>query len=135
MEATARCDSARRAIALAPGLRQGEALVQTAGLRDARLHDAPRPPALLGVPDRAIMGIMRWSSDQHSRYQRLTDPILKDVATRIGRLLWEEAAGPADRPRGANETKTETSRSLPGLRRQTRSRQTPWSDIKISGGG
>ncbi len=75
--------------------------VQAAGLRDARLHDARHTAAtalLLGVPDRAVMGIMGWSSDQRSRYQHLTDPILKDVATRIGRLLWEEAPGPADRP-------------------------------------
>jgi integrase len=79
-----------------------KALVQAAGLRDARLHDARHTAAtallLLGVPDRAVMGIMGWSSDQRSRYQHLTDPILKDVATRIGRLLWEEAPGPADRP-------------------------------------
>ncbi|WP_035921255.1 tyrosine-type recombinase/integrase [Frankia sp. QA3] len=76
--------------------------MQAADLRDARLHDARRTAAtallLLGVPDRAVMGIMGWSSDLRSRYQHLTDPILKDVATRLGRLLWEKVPEAAERP-------------------------------------
>ncbi len=71
-------------------------LLVAAGLRDARLHDARHTAAtvllLLGVPDRTVMGIMGWSTDQRSRYQHITDPVLKDVAERLNRLLWD---GPA----------------------------------------
>ncbi|WP_322778216.1 site-specific integrase [Frankia sp. Cas4] len=89
-----------------------KSLLQAAGLRDARLHDARHTAAtvllLLGVPDRAVMGIMGWSSESmRRRYQHLTDPVLKDVATRLNRLLWEEPPDPAE-PTGASETRTET---------------------------
>jgi integrase len=70
-----------------------KSLIQAAGLRDARLHDARHTAAtvllLLGVPDRVVMGIMGWSSDMRRRYQHMTDPVLRDVATKLGRLLWE----------------------------------------------
>nr|WP_237702958.1 MULTISPECIES: site-specific integrase [Protofrankia] len=82
-------------------------LLQAAGLRDARLHDARHTAAtvllLLGVPDRVVMGIMGWSSESmRRRYQHLTDPILRDVATRLGLLPWEEPPGPADRSEEGN---------------------------------
>ncbi len=84
-----------------------KALLQAAGLRDARLHDARHTAAtallLLGVPDRVVMGIMGWSSESmRRRYQHLTDPVLRDVATRLGRLLWEEPPGSADGPEKGN---------------------------------
>ncbi|MBL7494480.1 site-specific integrase [Frankia sp. AgB1.9] len=83
-------------------------LLVAAGLRTARLHDARHTAAtvllLLGVPDRTVMGIMGWSTDQRSRYQHMTDPVLKDVAGRLNRLLW---LGPAS-AEGPNETGTET---------------------------
>jgi integrase len=49
-------------------------LLRQAGVRDGRLHDARHTAAtvllLLGVPDRAVMGIMGWShSAMASRYQ------------------------------------------------------------------
>ncbi|ADP84832.1 tyrosine-type recombinase/integrase [Pseudofrankia inefficax] len=70
-----------------------KALIAVAGLRDARLHDARHTAAtvllLLGVPDRTVMGIMGWSTDMRRRYQHLTDPVLKDAAGRLNRLLWE----------------------------------------------
>ncbi len=80
-------------------------LLRTAGLRDARLHDARHTAAtvllLLSVPDRAVMGIMGWSSaDMRQRYQHLTDPVLKDVATRLGRLLWEPSSDGQEAPAG-----------------------------------
>jgi integrase len=72
-----------------------KALVAAAGLRDARLHDARHTAAtvllLLHVPDRTVMGIMGWSTDQRRRYQHVTDPVLKDVADRLNRLLWAES--------------------------------------------
>ncbi len=56
-------------------------LLRDAGLRDGRLHDARHTAAtvllILGVAERAVMGIMGWSSAAMAkRYQRITDPIL-----------------------------------------------------------
>ena len=81
-------------------------LLSDAGVRDARLHDARHSAAtvllLLGVPDRAVMGIMGWSkSDMMLRYQHLTGTIRGDIAVRVGSLPWtaeEPAAGPVIMP-------------------------------------
>ena len=69
-------------------------LLRDAGIRDARLHDARHTAAtvllLLGVPDRAVMDLMGWStSNMAARYQHLTAPIRRDVASRLGALLWD----------------------------------------------
>jgi hypothetical protein len=47
---------------------------------------------------------MGWSTDQRRRYQHVTDPVLKDVADRLNRLLWAGSMS-AD---GASETGSET---------------------------
>ncbi len=71
------------------------------GVRDGRLHDA-RPTAatvllVLGVPERAVMGIMGWStSAMAARYQHITDPVRRDVAQRLGGLLWDRQAPAED---------------------------------------
>jgi integrase len=75
-----------------------KALLRAAGVRDARLHDARHTAAtvllVLGVPERTVMGIMGWSSTaMAARYQHLTDPIRRDVAVRVGRLLWASGGG------------------------------------------
>lgn len=62
-------------------------------MNDARLHDARHTAAtvllILGVSERAVMGIMGWSdSAMAKRYQHVTDPIRHDVAELIGGLLW-----------------------------------------------
>ena len=64
---------------------------------DDRLHDARHSAAtvllLLGVPDRAVMGIMGWSkADMMLRYQHLTGTIRGDIAERVGALLWASDA-------------------------------------------
>lgn len=69
-------------------------LLKDAGLRDGRLHDARHTAAtvllILGVAERAVMVIMDWSSSSMAkRYQHITDPILKDVAKRVGGLIWQ----------------------------------------------
>jgi Phage integrase family len=76
-----------------------------APLRDARLHDARHTAAtvllILGVPERAVMGLMGWSNTAMvARYQHLTTPVLDGVADQLGALLW----GTADQP---TETKLE----------------------------
>ena len=86
-----------------------KALLKAAGVRDARLHDARHTAAtvllILGVPERTVMGIMGWSStSMASRYQHVTDPIRRDVAARVGGLIWVTEQ-PEFEP---TETKTET---------------------------
>ncbi len=75
--------------------RRWKALLGAAGVRDGRLHDARHTAAtvllLLGVPERTAMGIMGWSTTaMAARYQHLTDPIRRDVAERVGDLLWDK---------------------------------------------
>jgi integrase len=69
------------------------ALLESAGVRHARLHDARHTAAtvllVLGVPERTVMSIMGWSStSMAARYQHVTDPIRREVASRVGGLLF-----------------------------------------------
>ncbi len=68
-------------------------LLATAGVRDARLHDARHTAATvlleLGVPDRAAMQIMGWSNAALTqRYQHVTGQVLDNVANQVGAHLW-----------------------------------------------
>ena len=81
--------------------REWKALLQAAGVPDGRLHDARHTAAtvllVLGVPERTVMSVMGWSSTaMAARYQHVTDPIRRDVADRIGGLLWAERRGADD---------------------------------------
>ncbi|WP_327073818.1 site-specific integrase [Kitasatospora purpeofusca] len=83
-------------------------LIKAAGLRDARLHDARHTAAtvllLLGVSERAVMGVMGWSSTaMAARYQHMIDPIRRDIANRIGGLLWERPEAAASSAEEAPE--------------------------------
>ena len=78
-----------------------KALLKAAGVRDARLHDARHTAAtvllVLGVPERTVMSVMGWSStSMAARYQHVTDPIRRDVARRVGGLIWTVPSQPAD---------------------------------------
>ena len=60
---------------------------------DGRLHDARHTAAtvllVLGVSERMIMGVMGWSdAAMIHRYAHMIDPIRKDIADRVGELLW-----------------------------------------------
>ena len=71
-------------------------LLADAGLRDGRLHDARHTAAtvllILGVPERAVMGIMGWSTTaMAARYQHVTGVVRGDVAKRVGGLIWGAA--------------------------------------------
>ena len=73
--------------------REWKSLLTAAGLRDGRLHDARHTAAtvhlLLGVPDRAVMDVMGWSSSTMvKRYQHITAPVRMDIAERVGGLIW-----------------------------------------------
>ncbi len=86
-------------------------LLTAAGVRDGRLHDARHTAAtvllLLGVPERAVMGVMGWSNTaMAARYQHMTTAIRRDVAQRVSGLLWKPAtadSGSADAAEGEAE--------------------------------
>ena len=66
--------------------------LRKAGVREGRLHDARHTAAtvllVLGVPERTVMDVMGWSSTaMAARYQHVTDPIQREVASRVGGLL------------------------------------------------
>ncbi|TDB79024.1 site-specific integrase [Actinomadura sp. KC216] len=71
-------------------------LLEDAGVRSARLHDARHTAAtvlmLLGVPDRVIDQIMGWepgtSASMRARYLHVPDAMLKDVARKIADAIW-----------------------------------------------
>jgi integrase len=71
-----------------------KALLTAAGVREARLHDARHTAAtvllLLGVPDRAVMEIMGWSSvAMLKRYQHVTARLRRDIADRLNEFFWK----------------------------------------------
>ena len=68
-------------------------LLTAAGVRDGRLHKDRHTAAtvllLLGVPERAVMGVMGWSNTaMAARYQHVTATIQRDIANRVGGLIW-----------------------------------------------
>lgn len=71
-------------------------LLEDAGVRDGRLHDARHTAAtilmLLKVPDRVIDQVMGWepgtSARMRARYLHVPDAMLKDVARKIGESIW-----------------------------------------------
>lgn len=77
---------------------QWKKLLKDSGIRDGRLHDARHTAAtvllLLGVSERTMMGVMGWSNPAMAqRYAHMADPIRRDIATRVGGLLWGDEAG------------------------------------------
>lgn len=77
---------------------QWKRLLVDAGLRDARLHDARHTAAtvllILGVPERAVMGLMGWSTTaMAARYQHITGAVRHDVAERVSGLIWGARPG------------------------------------------
>lgn len=70
-------------------------LLQRAGVREVRLHDARHTAAtmllLLGIPERAVIDTMGWSTSKMTAvYQHVTDPVRAEVARRVGDHLWRE---------------------------------------------
>ncbi|MGX9921914.1 tyrosine-type recombinase/integrase [Streptomyces sp. NPDC002248] len=76
-------------------------LLRTAGVRDGRLHDARHTAAtvllILGVSERAVMGLMGWSTTaMAARYQHMVDTVRADVARQVDGLIWTpREEGPA----------------------------------------
>ncbi|MGI5356134.1 tyrosine-type recombinase/integrase [Streptomyces sp. CA-252508] len=68
-------------------------LLSDAKVRDGRLHDARHTAAtvllILGVSERAVMGLMGWSSTaMAARYQHMVDTVRGDIARQIDGLIW-----------------------------------------------
>lgn len=75
-------------------LDEWKALLDSAGVREARLHDARHTAAtvllVLGVPERAVMEFMGWSnSAMTKRYQHITSTLRQDVAERLNGYFWK----------------------------------------------
>ena len=59
---------------------------------------------LLGIPERVVMDAMGWATTAMAkRYQHITAPVRRDIATRVGGLLWAQAPVEADGGGGAGE--------------------------------
>ncbi|WP_405671523.1 tyrosine-type recombinase/integrase [Streptomyces sp. NBC_01530] len=77
-------------------------LLDHAKVRDGRLHDARHTAAtvllILGVSERAVMGLMGWSTTaMAARYQHMVDTVRNEVAQRVDGLIWKPAGdGPDD---------------------------------------
>jgi len=76
-----------------------KSLLEEAGLREGRLHDARHTAAtvllLLEVPLRTVMSIMGWSSvEMAARYQHITDAIRQKVAGQVGQVIWQTTSSP-----------------------------------------
>ncbi|MFF0729732.1 tyrosine-type recombinase/integrase [Streptomyces sp. NPDC004134] len=74
-----------------------KALLTEAKVRDGRLHDARHTAAtvllILGVPERAVMGLMGWSTTaMAARYQHMVDAVRADVARQVDGLIWKADA-------------------------------------------
>ncbi|MFB7086127.1 tyrosine-type recombinase/integrase [Streptomyces sp. NPDC056296] len=73
-------------------------LLTAAKVRDGRLHDARHTAAtvllILGVSERAVMGLMGWSTTaMAARYQHMVDTVRVDVARQVDGLIWKPEAG------------------------------------------
>ncbi|WP_024875357.1 tyrosine-type recombinase/integrase [Saccharomonospora piscinae] len=77
-------------------------VLEAAGVREARLHDARHTAAtfllVLGVTHRAVMDVMGWSKmDMAQRYQHVPDELRRSIAQQLGGLLWTPQS-PSERP-------------------------------------
>ncbi|MFD3569698.1 tyrosine-type recombinase/integrase [Streptomyces sp. NPDC058667] len=69
-------------------------LLVDAKVRDGRLHDARHTAAtvllILGVSERAVMGLMGWSSTaMAARYQHMVDTVRTNIARQVDGLIWK----------------------------------------------
>ncbi|MEU6682663.1 tyrosine-type recombinase/integrase [Streptomyces sp. NPDC046832] len=74
-----------------------KSLLAEAKVRDGRLHDARHTAAtvllILGVPERAVMGLMGWSTTaMAARYQHMVDAVRTDIARQVDGLIWRTEA-------------------------------------------
>lgn len=73
-------------------------LIESAGARDVRLHDARHTAATLlllqNVDIRTVMAIMGWTEMATAqRYTHAVDELRRRAARQMGALLWDEQTG------------------------------------------
>jgi integrase len=83
-----------------------KALLKEAEVRNGRLHDARHTAAtvllILGVPERAVMGLMGWSTTaMTARYQHMVDAVRTDIARQVDGLIWKPETDEPDDDDGA----------------------------------
>ncbi|MBB5117788.1 integrase [Streptomyces eurocidicus] len=83
-----------------------KALLTEAKVREGRLHDARHTAAtvllILGVPERAVMGLMGWSTTaMAARYQHMVDAVRTDIARQVDGLIWKPETDRPDDDDGA----------------------------------
>ena len=88
-----------------------KALLKTASIRDARVHDARHTAATLllaqGVDQRVVMEILGHSQiSMTAKYAHVLPEVMTEAADRIGQALW----GSPDSPGTPIATKTATRR-------------------------
>jgi integrase len=76
--------------------REWAELLKEADVREARLHDARHTAdtvlLVLGISQRAVMGLMGWSTNaMTTRYQHLTPDLGRDIAHQVDGLPWTDS--------------------------------------------
>lgn len=76
-----------------PDLDEWKSLLEEAGVREGRFHDARHTAAtvllLLGVSQRAVMAMMGWSNTSMAkRYQHVTEGLQRDIADQLNQFFW-----------------------------------------------
>ena len=90
------CQASGRPIGAHADWDEWHALLDEAGIRPVRVHDARHTAATLllaqGVDQRVVMEILGHSQiSMTSRYAHVLPQVMTDAAERIGRALWGEA--------------------------------------------
>lgn len=85
-------------------------LPEDAKVRDGRLHDARHTAAtvllILGFSERAVMGLMGWSTTaMAARCQHMVDSVRSDVARQVDGLIWKPIEGGSTDDDGSAETR------------------------------
>jgi integrase len=75
-------------------LAEWKSILEEAGVRETRLHDARHTAAtvllLLGVDPRVVMAIMGWSTEaQRRRYMHVTAQLQRGVAEQLNAYFWK----------------------------------------------
>jgi integrase len=124
--------------------REWKLLITRAGVAERRLHDARHTAAtvllLLGVAERTVMGVMGWSNTaMAARYQHITATIRRDVAQRVGGLLWEPTRDTSPEPPNGDPAAGATAQMQPQMqppaRTDTGTRSSRPALTLVKGGG
>ncbi|MEU4214015.1 tyrosine-type recombinase/integrase [Actinoplanes sp. NPDC026623] len=94
-----------------------KALLQEAGVRDARVHDGRHTAAtmllLQGIDEQTVMAVMGWSDRRMlRRYQHVIDELRQEASKRVGALLWGEPEKPAKKSKAKKAKKQRKEKKI-----------------------